>query len=143
MGQIPTLLSQNPPNTFKSQRTKPHSEQKLFTAPSPWRILKPEINMELQKLGIITDSMSALQAQNATKPTAPHNLKEDTLYNMRQIKTDRKTVEFLWVPSLIQLQGKDAADQAAKKALLLNNVTNIGYCIREIYSFIKIHTNKQ
>ncbi|KAK3575835.1 hypothetical protein CHS0354_013009 [Potamilus streckersoni] len=71
-------------------------------------------------------------------PPWPRNdLREDTLYNLRQIHKQGKTVEFFWVPSHIQLHGNDAADQAAKEGLLLVNTANIGYCIREIYTFIK------
>ncbi|KAK3600324.1 hypothetical protein CHS0354_006687 [Potamilus streckersoni] len=34
-------------------------------------------------------------------------------------------MEFLWVPSHIQLHGNDAADQAASKALLLGNADKL------------------
>ncbi|KAK3609526.1 hypothetical protein CHS0354_041577 [Potamilus streckersoni] len=88
------------------------------------------------KFLIITDSLSALLALNSTKPTARINLKEDTLYQIRLLNSNNKTIEFLWVPSHIQLLGNNKADQAANEALALDTITEIGYCTREIYSQI-------
>ncbi|KAK3609791.1 hypothetical protein CHS0354_022653 [Potamilus streckersoni] len=79
---------------------------------------------------IITDSQSALQALNSTKPTARVNLKEDTLYQIRMLNYNNKKIGFLWVPSHIHLLGNDKADHAANEALSLDTIMEVGYCTR-------------
>ncbi|KAK3596194.1 hypothetical protein CHS0354_033783 [Potamilus streckersoni] len=92
---------------------------------------------------IISDSLSALQAINSTKPTSRANLVEDTLYSLRKSIDQGRNIEFLWVPSHIQLQGNVLADQASNEALDTNYRIDIRYCTHEISSQITKFINNQ
>ena len=64
---------------------------------------------------IFSDSLSALQALGKLKTDHPLLIQIQEL--LHKININQKEIVFMWVPGHVGIQGNEAADRAAKKAL--------------------------
>ena len=64
---------------------------------------------------ILSDSLSALQTLKNFKTDHPMLIQIQEL--LHKMNADKRETIFMWVPGHIGMQGKEAADRAAKEAL--------------------------
>ena len=86
---------------------------------------------------IHTDSKSALQILQNTKPKQNIYLITNILHQLHTLKLQNKNITFNWIPSHIGLMGNEAADESAKLAA---NLPNIHITLHPTQSQIKSST---
>ncbi len=91
-----------------------------------------------QPIIIHTDSLSSLQVLQHANPSDNQELITETQSLINKIHTDGHPITLHWIPSHVNIQGNEAADQLAKQALK-QNLVEIKIPIS--YSFIKNHIN--
>lgn len=92
---------------------------------------------------IITDSLSVLNSIKTGSTKSRENMLEETMLLLKELEGKQHTIEFLWVPSHINLIGNEKADLAAKRNLLNSDIYPLAYSIQERYSQVKQRINQK
>lgn len=85
---------------------------------------------------IFFDSLSVLTSLKAGQCKARPNLYNELLLLLNKLTPNK--VKFVWVPSHVDIQGNEKADQLSKEALNLETINSTNYLeMEEITSLIK------
>ena len=93
-----------------------------------------------QKIAILTDSKSAVEALNQPED---NTVRSDLIYTIKKKYTALKTnnsmeIAIVWIPSHCEITGNDIADQAAKMGVDQLNIRNeIGLSLSEFHNKVK------
>lgn len=133
------------PEINYTERYKLHKELTIFSAEliAIQKALKWIEANDVKKSVILTDSLSAIQTIKTGITKTRQNVMEDIKKSINNIISNNSTVDIDWVPSHIDLQGNELADQAANEAHFIGELDSNLPTPYEIYATIKAKTKQK
>ena len=108
-----------------------------------FKALKLTQDQQYKNTLIISDSLSVLKTLDSQQSKGRDNLLKDVLLLIRNMTDLNQNIEFLWIPSHIDISGNEQADSAAKNKLTDSDISNIDYSVPELYSIITKQINQK
>jgi ribonuclease HI len=94
------------------------------------------------KTVIISDSLSVLSSIQTNTTRTRENFLNQINAKIKQLNNSNIIVEFMWIPSHIEIRGNEMADQLAKAKLNEPNFEPLQYSPSELYSIINNQMDK-